>query len=529
MSRRIPIGILRQIVNGLFGQKSNRQIAALINHGISHYSVSKIRSKVKESGLNEEAIKKLDDIVLSELIYGKAPSPSYAPSEARDYIISEINYYRKELKEPGVTKWLLWQDLIENFPQFKNSCSYSTFCRILSENLSIPEVTLVNRIPSSESVVMIDFAGKKLHYTNRDTNKKIYCIVLVAVMERSLYSFGEIIPDARTYNVLEALNNCMEYFGGVPDRLLTDNMAQLVKKAHKYEPTFTDAATFWANHYGIFLSATRVAKPRDKQAIERLVNIAYTRIYAPLRDRVFYSFEDLQRAVKERLEVHNNMLLTGKKYSRKEKFIEDEQPNLTPLPDTPFELQKCTSSKVNKESHVLLGEDKCHYSVPYKYIGKTLNVQYTSKNVEIYHLLTLVASHPRSLQRGKYITDKDHLPANIKAQMKINSWTKQDYVREAIGIGPHTKLFVEAMFASKKYESYAYRSCQGVLTLGTKRKYGPERLEQACQLAGYLHKFTYKDVEKILKNEGDIYFKALGRSLNNRPLGDQTKQEEADK
>jgi transposase len=116
-------------------------------------------------------------------------------------------------------------------------------------------------------------------------------------------------------------------------------MGQLVRKADKYEPSFTDAAIQWANHYGIFLSATRSRRPRDKNQIERLVNIVYTRIYAALRKKNFYNLNELRQAVKERLEVHNNMLLTGKDYSRREKFFKDEQPNLSPLPDKDFELQ----------------------------------------------------------------------------------------------------------------------------------------------------------------------------------------------
>lgn len=529
MSRRIPTGILRQIVMGLFGGKSNRQIAAAIHQRISYKSVSRIRTKIKTSHYAEQTLNKMSDLELSEFIYGKAPSRSYTPSEARALIISQISYFQEELKRTGVTRLLLWQEFIKQYPELKgeDSCSYQTFCRVLSEHMGSREVTFVNRKSSPGSVVMIDFAGDKLQYTDRATNKKIDCVVLVAVLEHSLYSFVEVLPDARTHNVLQGLSNCMNYFGGVPDRLLTDNMAQLVQKANKYEPTFTDAAINWANHYGIFLSATRVRRPRDKQAIERLVNIVYTRIYAPLRKRVFYNIDDLKRAVKVRLKLHNNMLLTGKDYSRRDCFFKDERPCLRALPDREFELQKATRSKVSKESHVFLGEDKCHYSVPYQYIGKSLDILYTANKVEIYCLLKCVASHSRSPEKERYITNEAHLPPNLRAQLEVNSWTKEDYIKQAIMFGPQTKRFVETMFASKSRPSHAYRPCQGLLTLGLKRKYGPARLEQACELANILHKNTYKEVESILKNEGDIYFKALSRLNKLRPGNAQSKAEEA--
>lgn len=528
MSRRIPIGILRQIVSGIFGGKSNREIAAQIHQKVSYKSVSGVRSKIKKSGYDEISLTEMSNVEVSEFIYGKAPSKSYTPSETRALIIAQVDYFREELKSTGVTRLLLWQEFLKQYPELKesDSCSYQTFCRILSEHMGPREVTFVNRKPSSELVVMIDFAGDKLYYTNRATNQKIACTVLVAVMEHSLYSFVEVLPDARTPNLLKALSSCVNYLGGVPNRLLTDNMGQLVRKADKYEPSFTDAAIQWANHYGIFLSATRSRRPRDKNQIERLVNIVYTRIYAELRKKNFYNLNELRQAVKERLEVHNNMLLTGKDYSRREKFFKDEQPNLSPLPDKDFELQKVTRSKVSKESHVLLGEDKCNYSVPCKYIGKSLDILYTAEQVEIYYLLTWVASHPRSLKEP-YITDDAHLPPNLRAQLKVNSWTKEDYLKQAAMFGPHTKQFVEAMFGSKTHASHAYRPCQGLLTLGLQRKYGPARLEQACELANLLHKNTYKEVEKILKNEGDIYFKSLGQLNKKRPVNFQKKQEGA--
>ena len=529
MSRRIPIGILRQTVTGLFGGKSNRQIADQIHQDVSHCTVGKIRTKVKKSTYDETSLKQMSDLELSEFVYGKAPSKSYIPSEARDLIVSQVDYFKEELKGTGVTRLLLWQEFLKQYPEIKgeDSCSYQTFCRILSDHMEPREVTFVNRKPSSEFVVMIDFAGDKLYYTDRATNQKIACTVLVAVMEHSLYSFVEVLPDARTPNLLRALSNCISYFGGVPDRLLTDNMRQLVKKADKYEPTFTDAAIQWANHYGIFLSATRSRCPRDKHQIERLVNIVYTRIYAALRKKVFYNLNDLKEAVKQRLGAHNDMLLTGKDYSRREKFFKDEQPHLNPLPDQCFELQKVTRSKVSKESHVLLGEDQCNYSVPYKYIGKSLDILYTAEQVEIYYLLTWVASHPRSPNKKQYITDEAHLPPNLKAQLKVNSWTKEDYLKQATMFGPHTTQFVESMFNSKAHASHAYRPCQGLLTLGLKRKFGSARLEQACELAKILHKDSYKDVEKILKTEGDIYFKSLGQLKKNNPTDkNQSKDEQ---
>jgi transposase len=85
----------------------------------------------------------------------------------------------------------------------------------------------------------------------------------------------------------------MQYFGGVPQSFKTDNLKQVVTKSCRYEPVFTEVMQQWALHYNITLLATRVAKPKDKAAVENEVKIAYQRIYAPLRDEVFKSIKEL--------------------------------------------------------------------------------------------------------------------------------------------------------------------------------------------------------------------------------------------
>ena len=530
MSRRIPIGVLRQIVIALFLGESNRQVAKAINGDVSYSTVSKIRKKIKNAGLDENSLRKMSDHALSELLYGSPPSDSYTSSEAHALILSNIGYYHEELKRTGVNRFLLWEEFMVQHADTNPvlTCSYQTFCRILADNIGVKESTFTNKRPEPASVLMIDFAGDKLYYTDRTTNKEVPCTVFVAILGYSLYSYVDVLPDARTHNVLRALNNCLNYLGGVPEKLLTDNMTQLVKKADRYEPTFTDSAIQWANHYGIFLSATRVARPRDKAGIERLVSIIYNRIYAALRDRIFYSYEDLRAAVMERLEAHNNKRLSGKLYSRRESFIQDEQPKLNSLPEKDFVLQKVTKSTVSKESYVLLGEDKSYYSVPHKYIGKRLDLLYTAEQVEVYDLLSWVASHPRNPVKESHTTNPEHLPPNHKAQLEVNGWTKEDYLKKAKQIGDYTTNYMENMFALRKHESHAYRSCQGLLNLGSKRKFGTERLENACELAGKLNKYSYKDVENILRNEGDIYFNAA-RKINKKRNNNQNKFNSGDK
>ena len=93
-------------------------------------------------------------------------------------------------------------------------------------------------------------------------------------------------------------------------------MKQIVTKSCRYEPVFTSSLQQWALHYNITLQATRVGKPKDKAAVENEVKIAYQRIYAPLRDEVYYSIEELNHAISKQLAMHNEKLFKLKDYSR---------------------------------------------------------------------------------------------------------------------------------------------------------------------------------------------------------------------
>jgi transposase len=133
-----------------------------------------------------------------------------------------------------------------------------------------------------------------------------------------------------------SLNQCMEYFEGVPLHVVSDNMRQVVKSANRYEPSFTELINQWSVHYNTSFLATRVAKPRDKATVEKAADLAYKRIYAPLRDKIFYSLEELKIAVRQCLQEHNRTLLQKKDYSRYDVHLR-EKATLKLLPLKPFD------------------------------------------------------------------------------------------------------------------------------------------------------------------------------------------------
>lgn len=118
----------------------------------------------------------------------------------------------------------------------------------------------------------------------------------------------------------------------------------------------------------------RAHKPKDKPLVEGLIRILYSRIYAPIRKQTFYSLNEINLAISELLEVHNNTPFSRLDKSRRQVFDQDEKQFLQPLPPTAFDLKYYRKATVQKNCYVMLGQDKHYYSVPMRYIGKQVTI-----------------------------------------------------------------------------------------------------------------------------------------------------------
>jgi hypothetical protein len=349
--------------------------------------------------------------------------------------------------------------------------------------------------------INVDFTGKKISWVDKRGGEVHECEVLVCTLPYSGYTFACAIASQKQEDFIDALNQSFLYFGGLPRVLLSDNLKSYVTKADRYEPTFSDLCTQLSSHYGIELEATRVGKPRDKAHVEKHVNIVYNRLFGPLRNRVFHSVEEINQAFKIELKKHNSQNFQGKNHSRKDLFVRDEKSHLLSLPPTLFELRRSTRAKVQRNYHVILGEDKHQYSVPYQYIGKTTQIIYTSRTVEIYLGTERIAVHRRDRRNHAYSTLPVHMPEKHKKYLEQKGWDADYFLKQAQKVGPNTVWAIERILDSKCIIEQSYNACLGVLRLGN--KYSPERLEKACSRAKTTHRVTYGILKNILQKNLD--------------------------
>ena len=347
----------------------------------------------------------------------------------------------------------------------------------------------------------VDFASKKLSYVDPVGKTKIECPVLICVLPYSGLTYVEALLNATQENVYNSLSRAFRYFGGVTQSVLSDNMRQYVIKSNRYEPTFNELAEQWSVHYNTTLTATRVVKPRDKASVEKHVHISYLRIFAPLRNTDFKSLDSLNIGIMDCLEKHNNTPMQHTRVSRRESFAREEKNTLKPLPANDFIVRYRVKAKVQRNYHVILGEDMHQYSVPYIYVGKEVQIVYDHHEVEVFLDMQRIALHTRTYRRNGYSTKEEHMPERHLRYKETKGWDADYFLNQGMKVGSNTQSVIARLLAKNQFPSQTYNSCLGIFSLG--KKYGNDRLESACKLALTVPSTNYQMVSNILKNNRD--------------------------
>jgi transposase len=486
--------IVRTILQLRERDVSERKIAEQLN--ISRTTVRSYDRRCKISSLSYKELLALDDASLSEIIYPSSTDEPEADPRKKAFN-AHRDFYLKELKRTGVTKNLLWEEYRRIHP---GGYGKSQFNELLKRYEYTSQVSMRFEYKPAE-LMMIDFAGDKLYYTDRTSGELTGCQVLVCVLPFSGYSFVIALPDATLPQLLKGLNQCLSFFGGTPAALKCDNMRQIVTKSCRYDPVFTDMMSAWALHNNIHLTAARVRKPRDKAHVENEVKIAYSRIYAPLRDKVFHSVDEVNKAVLQQLKRHHKRPFQKKDFTRLDLFIQSEQPLLHPLPVEPYIMKYETQAKVQRNYHVVIGRDRHFYSVPYNYVGKTLRIVYDTDIVEVFYQHKRIALHRRSYKKHGHTTLKEHMPDAHKSYHEQMGYDKDYFLGQAAKIGPCTSQYIERMINSKAIKEQTYNGCVGILRLS--KSYPPFRVEAACNRALLTQSTSYKTIHNILVNNLD--------------------------
>ena len=494
-AKPITMNQIRQIIQ--LHQRGNpiRNIVRLT--GVSRNTIRGYFKKLEQLQLASTALLALNDEELSELMQKPLPLNDKEIDVRFISFQRQLDYFRGELKKTGVSKLLLWEEYRKEYP---DGYAYTRFCYHLTTGLE-KDNAVMHFVHQPAELLQIDFAGDPICYIDKETGEEIKCQILVCVLPYSGYTYSCALPSQKQEFFLRGIAQCLNFLGGVPFCIKTDNLKSAVVKSNRYEPIFTESLDMLARHYDTTVIAARPYKPRDKAAVENTVKNVYGRVVAPLRHTTFFCIEQINVAMQIQNNILNGKLLQGKKVSRQQLFDQLEKSLLKPLPSSPFVFKRVTQSKVQKNYHVIVGEDFHHYSVPFALIGKTLKIVYCDATVEIYEDYKRVAFHKRNYAKHGYSTLKEHMPSNHKAISDRQGWTPEYFIKQAALIGNATSQVMETLLNGRTYREQSYNTCLGILRLS--KEFSPQRLEAACQRMLPSGKYSYKILQSVLLRKLD--------------------------
>ena len=325
--------------------------------------------------------------------------------------------------------------------------------------------------------MQVDWAGDPLYITDSVTGEKWPAYIFVAVLPCSWLTYAEACNNMKLENWLLCHIHAFTYFGGVTRLLIPDNTKTATTENSKYDVVLNRSYQEMAEYYGTAVVPARVKKPDDKAAVEGSVRHASTWITAALRNETFFSLEEAQRAVIQKLEDLNRAPFKKKPGCRSSAYEEEERAWMIPLPARPYEPSTWKHLKVGTDYLVTDGRNK--YSVPYDLIGQTVDVRLTRNMVEIFFGGSRVAMHVRlGVAQRDPVVKPEHMP---EAHRKYLSYNEHDFTEWAAGIGPDTLKVVQYFLKKGRAVEQGFKPCASLQKYA--KQYGNDRLEVACTRA----------------------------------------------
>ncbi len=462
---------------------SDRKIARALN--ISRPVVAQYLKDFNASGLTYEETKDIPD---SRFLALFEKQRNKRCSKYED-ISKLFPYFVMELKKTGVTLMILWNEYQKEHP---DGYSYSQFCYHFQVWRNASKVTMHIEHKVGDKM-FVDYAGDKLAIVDRKTGKEQPVEVFVAILGASQLTYAEASFSQKSEDWIRSNERAFIYCGGVTQAIVPDNLKSGVTQSNRYEPGINIMFDDFAGHYQTVILPARVRRPQDKALVENAVNLVYQRIYAPLRNRIFYSLEELNEAIWDLLEQHNNIPFQRLKTSRRELFDNIEKPVLKPLPKERYAIKQSKELTVQFNYHVELREDRHYYSVPWQLKGKRVRVVYDDRNVAIYCDNVRIIQYKRDRSPNGYTTLHTHMPPHHRFYAQ---WSPERFIRWAQSIGDDVAEIIQMVLTSRKHPEQAFKTCMGILNLV--KKHGPDRLNKACARALGFGFYSYKRIKNIL-------------------------------
>jgi transposase len=481
--RRKDLMDVRELIRHLRATESDRAVARAT--GAHRRTVQRYRQWAQRQGLLAGPLPALE--ALQELL-AQTGNPAPPPQ-----MVSTLEPYRdmvSQLHAQGVEGTAIWQRLRERGYGGSLSAVYRFLHHLTPPR---PEATVrVEREPGEEAQVDFGYAGRMVDAQTGEL-RRTWAFVMTLAWSR--YQYVEFVFDQSVATWLQLHRHAFEHFGGVPRRVVIDNLKAGITQAAWDDVQVQATYRECAEHYGFLIAPCRPRTPEHKGKVEQ-GGVHYVK-------RNFLGGRLPTTVGQANAEVLNWCRTTAgqrrhgtTKVQPLWRFETTERAHLQPLPPTPYDLALWKQVRVHRDCYVAF--EQSFYSVPFRLIGQAVRVRGGSREVRIYTQdYALAATHPRAQRPGERHTHPDHLPPEKLPGLLLNRTACQ---QTAATIGAATTMVVEDWLADPAVDRLP--TVGRLLRLG--ERYGAERLEAACARARRFDDQSYATIKRILVQGLDL-------------------------
>jgi transposase len=269
--------------------------------------------------------------------------------------------------------------------------------------------------------------------------------------ERALWGFVMVLSYSRQIFLRFFFGNAMANFlrghvaafasfGGIPRVLLYDNLKsavlERVGQAIHFNPTLLELAA----HYRFEPRPVAVARGNEKGRVERAIRYIRDSFFAA---RPFTDLDDLNAQATAWCEgIAAERLCPEDRTRRVREVFAGERERLLALPDNPFPCEDREQTTVQRTPYVRF--DLNDYSVPHTYVRRTVVVHATLECVRVVDGSTVIATHPRSWDKGEQVELAEHVAALVACKRAARHHRGLDRLHHACA---NTPAFFAALAA----------------------------------------------------------------------------------
>jgi len=390
----------------------------------------------------------------------------------------------KEWLDTHITLTRMQEMLAENYGW---TGSYETLKRF-TQPLRSDRKACVRLEVAPGAEAQVDFGYMGLLWDPRERAMRKAWLFLMT-LSHSRHCYGELVFEQKIPTWIACHRRAFEFFGGVPVKMVIDNLKAAIVKAAIYDPLASRTYYECAQHYGFVISPCKPGTPEHKGKVER--GVPYVR-NAFMAGRTFKDIHDANAQLLDWIQTKAGLRLHGTTHQQPRIVFETmEQKALQPLPAHEYVMGVWKEAKLHADCHVVV--DGCYYSAPFRLRGENILVRMTDSMVYLYHSHELIATHTRGRRKGERMTALGHYPDEKAAYLeKTVAWCR----RRAQTIGPNLAELVETIMR-QDHPMDTLRKIQGILHLAD--KYPKARLDDAARRALHFQVLSYRSFKNILE------------------------------